>query len=104
MTKWEIVTSLSEKLKIEQNYSFSPEINDQEFINVYINSKSSSFFPIELGDYDIISDLRDRGDNTLNVRILPQSQILEVLQNGQVIEKTSIKTLEDKILEKIDIL
>jgi len=103
MTPWEILASLTTKLKIEQNYSLSPESDKQEFIEVYINSKNSSFFPIELGDYEIINDLRDRGDTILSVRILPQSRMLEVLQNGKVIEKTSLKAIEDKILQKVDI-
>ena len=103
MTKWEIVSSLTAKLKIQQEYFSSFKNNSQEFIEVYIDSKSDSFFPIEFGDYEFITNLSETNNNSLlRVKIIPELQTLEVLENGKITEKTSIKVMEDKILQKIN--
>lgn len=105
MTKWEIVSSLTAKLKIQQEYFSSLKNDSQEFIEVYIDSKSDSFFPIELGNYEFISNLSETNNNSLlRVKIIPKLQTLEVLENGKITEKTSIKVIEDQILQKINTL
>ena len=83
ISKWEIVRSISEKIRVERSYNY----NHHEYFSVYMDSWDS-FFPLDISGYSQII----RIENSLNYN----TQILS-LQNNDRIDTLDMKQIFESL-------